>query len=893
MGIFSGSKKTLVSSVSYNLAGDEDERPQYLQSLVVQNVLSGTKASMGDSITAGYLHGPGIRLRSVYNWAIRPGNYDDIGIPTGYVSDVQNVDTTSIGAQIPVAAGHSALVQSANLGNADWSFWAERWMLDNYPDQIDLAWEADYIESTGDIKITLPDTSVHTFTPTAPAYDANGRYIYASYTEVADPVNGPIVTGSTVTLLPSESFPSTSGWTEVYNNITPHTLVLNTTVHTVVTYSDSTPGSDTTVVTPGSGSYDERHARYDRTTFTGMIIVGEVDIATSLKEMMYFDVTGDIDEEVDVDVVNEDMGGGVTKTTTTTTTVEVITLTRTYRIDTQTIQSKAWSGLKMFIYKVGSGNAVLDALIPAASTLTGQFFPFIPVRIESQFLSPTHLPDAYNEAKAAYKKAVRNSLDDLIESISDNPDLGDIDFAYMVFGVSLNVKENQCKKYLYAFFKNLMDLQSSDFVDFAAWLVAQTSYNNARNLWNNWRAAQSSPSNPLYGDPEPVVPAVPTMPANQIRIANTGIIAKHFDFRIAWNFISEGDGVGLSKPGAKKGEYWFDLQPTGEYQPPDITYWNNTITPDKILVPRARLYWQNGDNTYKYLQLEGLRHLNYVYNGKYVSIDLNEALSDTDESGFIVPLHYPTFREVSLVSGTQMSTACSFIVFNCYKIVKQKWYQTGIFKVLFVIAFAIVSVAFTGGAGLGLLGTNAFVGSALGFTGLTGAIIGSIANAMAALILTTLLEKALGSLGFIGQILGAVFSILAAGFVGNFQSGFSFNWGDLMKAENLFKLTDALSSGYSAYVQGTIQDMQKDSANLMKEYETRSDEISKLYEQNIGYANNIIDPFMFVDDNRIYAESGDTFLTRTLMTGTEIANMSFDMLSGFTELTLTLPTAYS
>lgn len=894
MGLFSGSKKTLVSSVSYNLAGDEDDRPQYLQSLVIQNVLSGTKASMGDSINQGYLHGPGIRLRNFYNWAATSGNYDQIGIPTGYISDYSAIDTTLIGPEIPVTPPNTAMVQSAELFSADWSYWAERYMLENFPLQIDSAWTSDYNQVTNEITITLVDLSTHTFTVASPSFDTNAKYLYVTYTDVQDETLGPVVTGPLHTLAPGDPFPDVTGYTVISNVVTPHTETLDTTVHTVVTYSDGAPGSDTTTTSSTTEGYDERHSQYQKTVYNGIVSIGALDVMQSTKYIQYQDQTGSVEEDVDVVVVNEDIGGGVTKTTTTTTTTEYIELTRTWREDTQVITNKVWSGIKSYIYKIGSGNAVLDGLVPPDTGLTGQFLPFIPVRIENKFLSDTYLPDAYGEAKAAYKKAMKNSFDDLVETISDNDDLGDIDFAYLVFGVSLNVKENQCRKYLYAFFKKLMQLQASGPADFAAWNVLANNYKSALDSWNMWKVAQGIPSHPLYGTPEPARPAPPTMPVNGIRMANTGIIAKHFDFRITWNFIRELDGAGLGKPDAKKGDYWFQFITELEYQPPDIVVGNRSITPDKIKVQQARLYWQDSDSSYKYLQLEGLFHWNFVYNGKYIGIDMQEALTDADESGFIVPLHYPTYREVSLVTGTQMSTACTFIVFNCYKIVKQKWYQKGIFKILFVIAFAIASVVFTGGAGLGLLGTNAFVGSALGFTGLTGAIIGSIANAMAALILSTLIEKTIGSIGgVLGAVLGSLFSIFAGAFLQGFQTGFSFNWGDLMKAENLFKLTDALSSGYTAYVQGTIEDMAKRSHNLMTEYERRSDEISDLYEKNIGYANNIINPLMFTDDKRIYAESGDTFLYRTLMTGSEIANMSHDMLSGFTELTLTLPTAYS
>ena len=58
MGLFSGSKKTYVSSVVYNMAGPEENRANYLKTLVISNVISDHDTSMSNTITQGYLGGP-------------------------------------------------------------------------------------------------------------------------------------------------------------------------------------------------------------------------------------------------------------------------------------------------------------------------------------------------------------------------------------------------------------------------------------------------------------------------------------------------------------------------------------------------------------------------------------------------------------------------------------------------------------------------------------------------------------------------------------------------------------------------------------------------------------------------------------------------------------------
>ncbi|QWY83759.1 hypothetical protein [Rhizobium phage RHph_X3_15] len=895
MGLFSSSKTTYVSSVAYNLAGDEDDRPNYLRALTTQHILSGSKETLGDRLNAGYLHGPGIQLRSFYNWAKDSGEYDEIGMPTGIIGSFAAVDSTLVGGQIPVTPPEFAIVQSASVGSADFTYWAEKYMLENHPNLINTDWVSDFIESTGKIKITFADTTTVQFTPSSPSYNVNHDYMYVSYVTAVENQEDAIIPGSQVDLGPTDPFPDTTGWTMISDTTTNHEVTLTESTRIVVTYSDGSPGSDDTTYVYTDTDYDERHAEYQQTTFNGAVYIGDAEVLSSTKSYMYFEQDSTVEEDVDVDVVHEDMGGGVTKTTTTIVTTEYLDETKWHRTDTQEITNKGWSSLKYFIYRIGSGNAVLDGLVPPDADMSGNFFPYIPIRLNNNFISETHLPDVYEDAKKGYKKAMKKSFDKLVESIEDNDDLEDIDYAYAVFGVSLNVKENACKKYLYHFFSNIMATQSSNNEDFLDWEGAWEEYDEAFAIWTDWRIAQHDdtfPYDPKKGDPEPPKPKKPTIPTNSVRIANTSSIDTKFDIRLVWNYIHEITGTGLGKTGAKKGEYWFEYLGENEYEQRVYSAAYNP-QPDPIKIQKARLYWQETSTSWKALEIYGLKHRNYVYNGKSVAIDMGEALGDTDESGFIVPLHYQTFKDVSLVHGTQMSTACCFILFNCYQVVKQRWYEKGIFKILFVIVIAIVSVAFTGGAGLGLLGTNAAVGASLGFSGLTGAIVGSIANAMAALVLSTIIEKVTSSFGVLGSLIGSLFSIFTMNLISSFQAGFSFNWADLMRAENILKLTDAFSQGYSAFIQGNIQDLAAESQQIMNNYQKESERISKLYADNIGYANNIIDPTMFTNSSNMYLESGDTFLSRTLMTGSDIAAMSHDMLNSFTDLTLTLPTAYA
>ncbi len=575
---------------------------------------------------------------------------------------------------------------------------------------------------------------------------------------------------------------------------------------------------------------------------------------------------------------------------------EATPLNRYYRIDTQTYVGVHHRPLKMLIYKLGSGNATLDALITPGDSL-GQFFPFIPVRLDNVFISETSAPTVYAQTKKAYKKATGSDIEDLITKLETNPDLGDIDYVFIQFGVSLNVVEDSCKQYLYKFFERLQASQAGGPSIYELWKAAMIDAEGESTTWGAWKNAQSIETDPLYGTPEPTRPNVPDIAGNMIQI--TGTTPVNYDIRLRWLYITNGSGLGLGKPGAKKGDLWFETLPPDEfnisaYSSPTATY--NTLGS----VDRIRLYWQTTTSTFSYLEIVGMSHANYVYGGKAVNISASQALADLDESGFIVPLHYDTWREVSLVHTSQMATACVFVVMNCYKEVSTPWYATGLFKILIVIVIAVVSVTLTGGTGLGLLGAHMAVGAALGLTGLTAAIVGSIANALAAMILVTIIQEvAVDAFGpQIGFIIAAIAMIIVGSAASSFQSAGSIavNWGDMLSIDNLMKLTSAVGSAVEASITQDITDLTKQMKDLETNAQKESEKIQQAYFNEFGYGAGQIDPMMLVDSSStsgILAESSNSFLSRTLMTGSDLAELSQDLLYNFPEYSTKLPDAFT
>lgn len=751
MGLFSGERTITVDSVVYNMAGDEQARPNYLRSLITRNVLSGTQQSIAESLQNGYLHGPATQFRKFYRWSQRPGNYDQIGTPNSVLSAGNSIASHAVENVLADVLGVEATtlwVQQAFVDRADASMWAEQFILSTKPAKWDTAWSAVVDQASGfAIVITYDDLTTDTLTPSN--FVNNAKYLYAYYN---------VKTGSN------------------------------------------------------------------------------------------------------------------------------------------------YSGTRLYIYQIGSGNADLDALVNNTDSY-GQFFPFIPVRLNNVFLSESFQPAAYHQCKKAYKKLTGDSFDKLVKKINANPKIADIDFAFVVPGVSLNVKENACKKYIYAFFQKLQASQVGGVNLYNSWQNTYTSEQGIRTTWETWKVAQDDTSSSLYGTTEPPRPTMQTMPFNEIRITNAGVgsVFTDYDIRIGWIYVANGSGTGLAKAGAKKDELWFEILPSDEVVA--AAYSDNATTrlQTSYQIPKVRLYWQRDETLYTYLDIVGANHANYIYGDKgIVAISADQALRDPEESGFIVPLHYDTYHDTAMVPASQMATAACFLVFNCYTVKKSKWYTSSVFAVILVVVIAIVSAVFTGGASIGILGSALAVGSAVGLSGMAAIIAGATINAIVGMIVATLVTNL--ATGIFGDQIGGLIATVAMLFIGQVSSqisatgtfSFSTMWGDLMKADTLMHLTDALGKGVSGLVNGDSQKLGAELQDFTKMAQNESKKIQQAFYSEFGTGNSGIDPLMFVaDSSKILTESSDTFLTRTLMTGSDIAELSKDLLNNFSEYSLKLENAFT
>lgn len=881
---FKKKKKTYVSSVVYNLAGDEADRPNYLKTTVVGKIIadSSVNQTMGEAIQNSYITGPGIRIRSFIKWAQSSGYDDLIGLTPATIYLGNSIDPASLAQQIPHDPRYTVTILDSEAGVAEWDWWADQYMFANHLELIDTNWVCDYKDDENLIIITFEDGHQESFNPSDLHLSKN--YIYALYSLSKGAEYGSIIPGFTHNLDPNEGFPSTTGWTTDSYSAVNTDATLNKKVVTTKSYSDGRPDETTTDNSTFTESFVKIDGVYEKTDYVGVFNTSDGQQVINARSIMYQNQNGSAADGEPVVETTSEVVDGVTVTTTKTTTQQHLQLARSYRIDTQQIATSTYIGSQVYLYEFGTGNPVLDAMFSPKES-TSMFSPFIPVRIDNDMITDDRFTAYYPMAQKAYKKATNAKFDKIIETVKDNKNLGDIDYAYVVFGVSLNVKENACKKYLYKFFQTMLSTSTNVTAAYGDYKTQMALAQATNDQWAKWLEAQSNPNDPLYGTTAPTKVPYPTMPSMSIQIKGNKLM--NYNMTISWSAMAETLGSGMKDSEHKVGDCWFVINSDDDFS--QIVYNGTSSVPvTPFAVDHVTLYWQETATRWRAIHIWGLHHNNKIYNGKSVGISAKDALNDKDESGFIIPINRDIYSSISLVDATQMSTACMFMVFNCYQVVKQKWYQSGLFKVVLIIVIIVIAV-YTGGAGAGLLGTAASVGAAVGLTGIAAIIVGTIANALAAMLLMKLIGavavKAFGEK--VGTMIGAIAGIVAVAVGSSVINGGTVAQGfaSLTTAENLTKLTVAAGNGYAGYMQAAVQETVGETNALLERYNDQSKAIAQQYNDVIGTDRGIIDPMTLTDATQHIYESMDSFISRTLMTGADIAEMSYSLLENFVDIT--------
>lgn len=373
-------------------------------------------------------------------------------------------------------------------------------------------------------------------------------------------------------------------------------------------------------------------------------------------------------------------------------------------------------------YTEGGSDAQLNLFLSNVSTNGSGTFPGLVLKKnnrwfdEWQFHSTAGSPppesvwkgtSSYKTSKV-YARKLGVDIAPLITQIKENPDEGQIDYVFVQPGTKI-ASPNQCAhEYHWNYFNRLRLSLPDNKPLFDAWYEKIPTYTDPKYNWIT-------------------VKSVNICPSQSISITDPETAGSCVNMEIAWRYMTYEEKVGtLAQP--YETEVARDPDSVKE-----VTYGKGKGR-QRITYDFTKFYIRKRltESTYAELLIVGLWHENYVYKGKYVSSGVWDAFNDPDGdfgTGFLIPLEMETYLTLSGREQLQLAQEALHIVFNCYKVVKEKWYQTGFFQfVVMAVGFVLTVVSF------GSLGPT--VGAIYG--AIQGALPATLSLAAAAAIATVL-----------------------------------------------------------------------------------------------------------------------------------------------------------
>lgn len=903
MGFFSQKHKVKVYSAIFNMAGDKPIN--YIGSALGMYAVGNQNHSITEQIQGALLKGPAMKLRGWARWCRQTNYRGKIGISAPRLRLGDNIDLDLIRGQLPAPpVGGSIVIQTALIDLPDYSAWVDEWLAINHPEDLDAEFISDIDDAGQIVTLTFPDDRPPYIFPIV-GYDMNAMYLYVTYMEVGKDSAGPIDYGVLTDVVSPLDWPPTTGMDPVDVANTPLDRKLKTTTTTTVVYSDGRPGSEDVVVTERDAPYTQTDNTYDSVEFIGSNPAG--DETNSLRRILLLRQTQKVTVAHTENSDIEYLPGGVTKTTTVAVDRENHANGYQYRQDTQIITNRKWSQQKVFKYAAGSGNAVLDNMFNA-STSNDQFYPMIPFKSQIAWIADyrkkqnTWLPPypysyEYPTVKEAYKRLADGDFEkktkEIAATMGNGPEDPTAVGVFIIPAVAINTKSKQSQKYLYEFFETMADNSAGSIGKYNAWRVSWNAADVSQQAWIKWRDAQAVPTDPLFGTSEPARLAYPPSPGYGIEISSPTQLYRQ---TLTWSAISVDTGTGLGWTGAKVGAIQVKPGLSEEY------YESVTSGGVTQLIPGFRdvftISRQLTADSWKTLTVYDLVNTNRIYSGKSVVTRSGEAFSKSDPM-LLIPLQERIYNNTSLVDASQMCLDNSYLMIN--SVFSYTTGGGGFGLIIIAIIVVVITVMTAGGGSLtgpGLLGTAASVGGALGFTGYVAILVGSVANAIAAMVLAKLITMGAQALfgERIGAVVGMIASVIAINYGTSYTNGTAFSVTDVMTSpETLMKLSIAAGKGYSDLVTSKAADTLAASQDYMKSYENEMTQVQDKWTELLGDGQVIIDPLAMLDISQpdaYVAESADSFLGRTLLTGTDIAQMTIDIISNFASVTVNtdLPT---
>lgn len=320
------------------------------------------------------------------------------------------------------------------------------------------------------------------------------------------------------------------------------------------------------------------------------------------------------------------------------------------------------------------------------------------------------------------------------------------------------------------------------------------------------------------------------------------------------------------------------------------------ITNDTVYV----ITYQKADNSWQQIRIMGLTMENHIYNPKKIVKWWSDAsIGIEEDSDFIIPLHEGVLKSMNFMDATEVCTQAGFVLCNCYVInitkVKKKGFLGFLISIIVaVVAITIAIVVPELAPSMSALFTS--IGTSLGLTGTAAIIAGGAVSMLAGLVLTQIITG-IASLIFgdkLGALIGAIISVAVGHVAMGMQQGASFVSAakGLVSAEGVLAMTSAVGNGLQEYYQISAQqkvaklhDFIEESQRELKSIWDKNKRLIERYEAEFGRTAIMFNRWSSPN------ESMDTFISRTLLLGSDVAAITNGYVTNFVASTITLKKA--
>lgn len=494
---------------------------------------------------------------------------------------------------------------------------------------------------------------------------------------------------------------------------------------------------------------------------------------------------------------------------------------------------------------------------------------------ERPFYSKFPISESVWKASAKYKTtkgyARRLGVDPkgLKAAIKESPDENQIDYVFVQPGTIIS-SPNQCAmEYHFNYFNRLRLSFPDNKPAFDAWVAKSGS------------VVRKDDAN--------------RCPAHNVRIRDPDDENNSVNMEIAWRYMTYEEKAGTLTNGLG-----YEIQ----CDPQDLkdVYYQAGRARKKVQYDFTKTYFrkQLTETTYAELMVCGLWHENYVYKGKSVKSGVWDAFLNKDGdfgTGFIIPLEIEVYMTLSGREQLQLAQEALHVVFNCYKVVKEKWYQTGIFKVFMVIISIVVIVISWGAATPYVAALNTSIYGSLVAIGVSITVAAALAAVLTVLIVAAvmvavqLVAKEAGEWAAEqwGPVWGAIVQVVVT---------IALTWGigqlgqiyldvpvtAMTLTQQVLTASSYIFSALSTYTQfemEKIQEEYKQWNTAADERQAQMDQLEKLWEENF--------PELSLPAQMWFApiEKPNDWLLRTQSTGDALVNRLIAPIEYMSEITLT------